>query len=205
MALIVGVHFAVLFMLVQYLQRELHYAPLVAGLAYLPLTMTVFVISHFVPKMLGRFGPRSLLVLGSILVAASLVGFAFLGPGDAFFPSVGVPLLVHAAGIALVFAPGTVAIMDGVPFEHAGSASGLLQMDQQIGGALGIAVIASIYTFAAVPGQYTSGLPAAFGSGAAIALISAIVAWFCVRNPNDTDRVVHDRKPDEQRVTECAG
>jgi MFS family permease len=49
MALIVGVHFAVLFMLVQYLQRELHYTPLVAGLAYLPLTMTVFVISYFVP------------------------------------------------------------------------------------------------------------------------------------------------------------
>ncbi|TCQ97170.1 MFS transporter [Neorhizobium sp. JUb45] len=205
MALIVGVHFAVLFMLVQYLQRELHYAPLDAGLAYLPLTMTVFVISHFVPRMLGRFGPRSLLVSGSVLVAASLVGFAFLGPDDIFFPSVVVPLLVHAAGIALVFAPGTVAIMDGVPDEHAGSASGLLQMDQQIGGALGIAVIASIYTFAVVPGEYTSGLPAAFGSGAAIALISAVAAWFCVRNPNDTDRVVHDRKPDEPRATECAG
>jgi EmrB/QacA subfamily drug resistance transporter len=205
MTLIVGVHFAVLFMLVQYLQRELHYTPLVAGLAYLPLTMTVFVISHFVPKMLGRFGQRSLLASGSVLVAASLVGFAFLGPGETFFPSVVVPLLIHAAGIALVFAPGTVAIMHGVPDEHAGSASGLLQMDQQIGGALGIAVIASIYTFAVVPGQYTSGLPAAFGSGAAIALVSALVAWFCVRNASDTERAVHDRTPDEPRVTECAG
>jgi MFS family permease len=155
--------------------------------------------------MLGRFGPRSLLVTGSVLVAASLIGFAFLGPDNAFFPSVLVPLLVHATGMALVFAPGTVAIMHGVPDEHAGSASGLLQMDQQIGGALGIAVIASLYSFAVVPGQYTSGLPAAFGSGAAIALISAVVSWFCVRNPSDTDRVVHDRKPDEPRVTECAG
>jgi EmrB/QacA subfamily drug resistance transporter len=204
MALIVGVHFAVLFMLVQYLQRESHYTPLVAGLAYLPLTMTVFVISHFVPKMLARFGPRSLLVSGSILVAASLVGFAFLGHDDVFFPSVVVPLLVHSAGIALVFAPGTVAIMHGVPDEHAGSASGLLQMDQQIGGALGIAAIASIYTFAVVPGHYTLGLPAAFGSGAAIALISALVAWFCIRNPNDTDRAVHDRTLEEPRVAECA-
>lgn len=56
MALIVGVHFAVLFTLVQYFQRALGYPPMVAGLAYLPLTATVFAISHFVPRLLIRFG-----------------------------------------------------------------------------------------------------------------------------------------------------
>jgi EmrB/QacA subfamily drug resistance transporter len=180
MALIVGVHFSVLFLLVQYLQRVMNYTPLVAGLAYLPLTATVFVISHFVPRMLGRFGARSLLVSGSALVAVSLIGFARLGDNGTFFPDVIIPLLVHAVGIALVFAPGTVAIMQGVPDEHAGSASGLLQMDQQIGGALGIAVITSIYSFALVPGDYSSGLPAAFGGGAVIALVSASIALLTI-------------------------
>lgn len=58
-----------------------------------------------------------------------------LGARDSYV-SVLLPLLVHAAGIALVVAPGTVAIMHGVPAQHAGSASGLLQMIQQLGGAL---------------------------------------------------------------------
>jgi EmrB/QacA subfamily drug resistance transporter len=180
MALIVGVHFAVLFMLVQYFQRVLGYAPMVAGLAYLPLTATVFAISHFVPRLLNRFGARVLLVAGSALVAASLAGFALLDAQDGYLSGVLLPLLVHAAGIALVFAPGTVAIMHGVPAQQAGAASGLLQMDQQIGGALGIAVMAAIYALAATPGSYVSGLPAAFGGGAVIALVAAIVAWRCV-------------------------
>ncbi len=181
MALIVGVHFAVLFMLVQYFQRILGYSPLVAGLAYMPLTATVFVISQFVPPLLARFGFGLLLAFGSVLVAVSLIGLAWLTEGDGYFPAVLIPLLVHAVGIALVFAPGTVAIMHGVPDEHAGAASGLLQMDQQIGGALGIAVITSIYAFASVPDSYVSGLPAAFGSGAAIACLAAVIAWSSVR------------------------
>jgi MFS family permease len=180
MALIVGMHFSLLFMLVQYLQRVMGYAPLVAGIAYLPLTATVFAISHFVPRLMARFGARSLLAMGSLLVAFSLVGFALLGEHDAYFPAVLVPLLVHAVGIALVFAPGTVAIMHGVPEEHAGAASGLLQMDQQIGGALGIAVVTAIYALNAEPGHYASGLPPAFIGGAVISLVSAVVAWTAV-------------------------
>ncbi|MEW7849210.1 MFS transporter [Massilia aurea] len=177
MAVIVGMHFALLFMLVQYFERTLGYSPLRAGLAYIPLTATVFAISRVVPRLLGRFGARALLTTGSVLVAVSLLGFAFLDEHDGYLAAVLAPLLVHAVGIALVFAPGTVAIMDGVPEAHAGAASGLLQMDQQIGGALGIAVIASLNAFAAVPGQPMSGLPTAFAGAAALSLAAALVAW----------------------------
>ncbi|MEG8026423.1 hypothetical protein QP162_22335 [Sphingomonas aurantiaca] len=83
-------------------------------------------------------------------------------------------------GIALIFAPGTVAIMEGVPEEHAGTASGLLQMDQQIGGALGIAVMTAIYAFSSVPGTYAAGLPEAFMGGAILAGLAATVAWRAV-------------------------
>lgn len=183
MALVVGVHFAVLFMLVQYFQKVLGYSPVIAGLAYLPLTGTVFAISHFVPRLLVRFGARRLLVAGSVLVAASLVGFSLLDAGSGYFSAVLVPLLVHAAGIALVFAPGTVAIMHGVPNDHAGAASGLLQMTQQIGGALGIAVMTAIYTLASTPGNDVSGLPAAFAGGAVIAAVTACIAWRRVQEP----------------------
>lgn len=177
MAMIVGVHFALLFMLVQYLQRVLGYSPLGAGFAYLPLTATVFAISQVVPHLMRRFGARAVLAAGGLLVAVSLLGFARLGAHDAYLPYVLIPLLAHAVGIALVFAPGTVAIMDGVRDDQAGAASGLLQMDQQIGGALGIAVITAIDAAAALPGQTVSGFPAAFGAGAAIALCAAVLAW----------------------------
>ncbi|WP_206077470.1 hypothetical protein [Massilia sp. HP4] len=75
------------------------------------------------------------------------------------------------------------AIMRRIPVQHAGAASGLLQMDQQLVGALGIAVMTSIYALTAVPGNYVSGLPAAFVGGAALAGVAAFIAWRCVRDP----------------------
>jgi hypothetical protein len=124
-----------------------------------------------------------MLTIGSTLVAVSLVGFALLGDGTSYFAAVLVPLVVHAAGIAFVFAPGTVAIMHRVPEGQAASGSGLLQMDQQIGGALGIAVVTSIYAFDVIPGTFVSSLPAAFIGAAVIALIAAIIAWRAVGLP----------------------
>jgi MFS family permease len=188
MALIVGMHFALLFMLVQYLQRVLGWTPLGAGLGYLPLTVAVSAISRFAPQLIARFGNRTLLVGGSLIVAVSLVGFALLADDGSYFPGVLIPLLVHAVGIAFIFAPGTVAIMQGVPAKHAGTASGLLQMDQQIGGALGIAVITSIYALAAVPDRFASGFPAAFIAGAIIAVVAAFVAWRSIE-PRSTQAI----------------
>jgi nitrate/nitrite transporter NarK len=127
--------------------------------------------------LITRFGARTLLVAGSVIVAISMMGLALLTADSRYFPAVLIPLLIHAVGIAFVFAPGSVAIMHGVPEEHAGTASGLLQMDQQIGGAVGIAVITSIYALAAVPERFVSGLPLAFVGGALVALIAAIFAW----------------------------
>lgn len=184
MALIVGVHFAMLFLLVQYLERVLGWTPLAAGLGYMPLTVTVFAVSEFAPRLIERFGARALLTAGSGIVALSLMGFALLGDDSHYWPNVLVPLVLHAVGVAFVFAPGTVAILQGVPQEHAGTASGLLQMDQQIGGALGIAAITSIYAFTAISGRFASGLPTAFVGGGLIALIAALIAWKHIAVPH---------------------
>jgi EmrB/QacA subfamily drug resistance transporter len=177
MAVIVGMHFAMLFLLVQYLQRVLGWTPFAAGLGYLPLTLAVTMISRFAPRLIARFGSRVLLVAGSLIVALSMAGFALLASDSRYFPGVLIPLLVHAVGVAFIFAPGTVAIMHGVPEEHAGTVSGLLQMDQQIGGALGIAVITSIYAAVARPDYFASGLPVAFIGGAIIATLGGVIAW----------------------------
>ncbi|ORE93289.1 MFS transporter [Aurantimonas sp. 22II-16-19i] len=177
MALIVGMHFSMLFLIVQYLQRVLGFGALAAGLAYLPLTATVFVVTHFIPKLIVHFGARLLLMAGSVLVAFSLACFGLVGDGSRYFPAIIIAMIIHAVGIGLVFAPGTVAIMEGVPGEQAGTASGLLQMDQQIGGALGIAVIAAVYSSASVPGEFVPGLWAAFNVGAVVSLVAGLIAW----------------------------
>lgn len=179
MALIVGMHFSMLFMLAQYLQRVLGLSPLMAGLAYVPLTATVFVITHFVPSLVTRFGTRTLLVAGSFVVGLSLALFATLDENSRYAHGVLLPLLIHAVGIALVFAPGTMAIMHAVPAQDAGSASGLLQMDQQIGGALGIAIVATIYAIGAQPGKVIAGMPQAYLGAAAFAVLAAFVALGC--------------------------
>ncbi|WP_408906556.1 MFS transporter [Roseomonas sp. E05] len=114
MALIVGMHFATLFLVVQYFQRVLGFGPLLAGTAYLPLTAMVFMITHFVPSLLQRFAARALLATGSIIVAVSLVLFARIDASGSYRTSVLPALVLHSIGIALVFAPGTVAVMDGV-------------------------------------------------------------------------------------------
>jgi EmrB/QacA subfamily drug resistance transporter len=177
MALIVGVHFSLLFILVQYLQTVLGFAPLVAGLAYLPVTCTVFAVTHFMPALITRFSAGRLQVTGCILVALSFLGFAFIGEHSTYFGGILGPMLVHSVGIALVFTPGTVLTMNEVPAEHSGSVSGLLQMDQQIGGALGIAIITTVLSAASLPGNITSGLPIAFCVAALLALLAAVVAW----------------------------
>lgn len=181
MAIIVGMHFSMLFLIVQYLQKVLGFAPLAAGLAYLPLSVTIFTISPAMPRFIVRFGPRPLLAIGGVLVAASFVGFAMLGGDSSYFPDLLVPLVAHAIGVALIFAPGTVAIMEGVPDEHAGAASGLLQMDQQVGGALGLAIIAAVYAGNSMPGQFTIGLGTAFAVAAAVSLLATVIAIWTVR------------------------
>jgi MFS family permease len=189
MAMIVGMHFSMLFLIVQYLQLVLEFAPLMTGLAYLPLSVTIFTISPIMPRFIARFGPRPLLAAGGGLVASSFVGFAMLDGNSNYFPDVLLPLVIHAVGAALVFAPGTVAIMEGVSHEHAGAASGLLQMDQQVGGALGLAIITAVYAGHAVPGRFTAGLGTAFAVAATVSLLAALVALRTVRRSGSPARI----------------
>ncbi|MGN2431559.1 MFS transporter [Pseudomonas syringae] len=175
MAMIVGMHFSMLFLVVQYFQKVLGLGPLAAGLAYLPVTCTVFAVTHFMPGLIGRFGASRLQLSGCILVAISFAGFAIIDIDGSYAGSVLGPMLVHSLGIALVFTPGTVLTLDGVAAEQSGTASGLLQMDQQIGGALGIAVVTSVFAFTSIQGDFVSGLPMAFGVAGALSAMAALL------------------------------
>lgn len=180
MAIIVGMHFAALFLILQYYQEVLGYNPLLAGVAYLPLTSTVFIISNFVPRLVGKFGVRILLITGCILVAASLIGFSKLTSTSTYFGDVLLPLFLHSLGIALVFTPGSIVVLDNIDSHDAGVASAILQISQQIGGAIGIAAIMSIYSANLILDDFSFGLSAAFLVAAGISLLGAAVTIFTV-------------------------
>lgn len=176
MAVICGMHFATLFLILQYFQEVLGYNPLLAGVAYLPLTTIVFVVSNYIPGLIARFGSRSLLITGSLLVAASLIGFSELTSTSSYSAGILIPIVLHSIGIALVFTPGSIVILEGIKDEDAGIASGVLQISQQIGGAIGIAAVLSVYTVNVKPHDFSSGLSAAFLTAAGISVVAALLA-----------------------------
>jgi EmrB/QacA subfamily drug resistance transporter len=175
MGLIVGANAAMLFFIVQFLQRVLDFGPLLAGLAFLPLTATVFIVTRWVPGVVARFGARIPLVIGGVLVAASFLLWTPLNE-NASYVAVVVPLIIHALGVALIFTAGTLTAMDAVPENDTGSASGLLQMAQQVGGSVGIAVAVSVYATGAIEGQFIPGFAGAMFTGAGLAVAATIVA-----------------------------
>jgi EmrB/QacA subfamily drug resistance transporter len=184
MALIVGMHFATLFLLIQYFEEVLKLSPLMAGVAYIPLTAIVFIFSQFVPRLVRRFGVRNLLTAGAVLVALSLMGFAQLNESSNYSIDILIPLFLHSIGIALVFTPGSIVVLDGVEDSDAGIASGVLQMSQQIGGAVGIASIITIYTAYLVPQQFSSGFQMAFSAAAIIAAAAALITRLTIPSGN---------------------
>lgn len=175
MGLIVGAHFAMLFFIVQFLQRVLDFGPLLAGVAFLPLTATVFIVTRWVPAIVARVGARTPLIIGGILFAVSFLLWAPLDESSGYVAVV-IPLVVQALGAALIFTAGTLTIMNAVPEEDTGSASGMLQMVQQVGGSVGIAIVVSVYASGAVEGEFMPGFAGAMIAGAVLSLAGTIVA-----------------------------
>lgn len=173
----VGAQFSMFYLAVQYLENQLGYGPLTAGLAFVPLTAGIFAVSRVTPRLLARFGAAPLMVVGSLGGVISFLWLAQVDSSSTYAAAVLGPLLLNGICAGLVFMPSTATVLAGVEPEHAGAASGLLQTFQQLGGAVGLAVIASVYAANAVPGQFLPGVHQAFVAAAllaGLALISAL-------------------------------
>ena len=112
----------------------------------------------------------------TIQLAASFAWLSQVSAGDTYLSGAFGPMLLNGLSAGLVFMPATSAVLAGVAPEHAGSASGLLQTFQQLGGAIGLAVIVSVYAAGAVPGQFLPGADHAFLTSAVFALTALAVA-----------------------------
>lgn len=127
-----------------YLQLVLGYGPLEAGLAFLPLSVVIIAAAGAASKLTDAVGVRPTLVAGGLFVAAGLVWFSRASVGGTFLADVLGPSLLAATGLGLSFVAVTIAAVTGVEPGEAGLASGLSNTSRQVGGALGIATLASV-------------------------------------------------------------
>ncbi len=136
--------FAMWYFVSLYLQEVLHYGPLRAGLSFLPHTAALVVAARSAPRLLARFGVRPLIVAGAL---GSAVGFGWqaqaMTHSGGFVAGVLLPGVLMAAGMGLTFTPVAVAATSGVPRVEAGLVSGVVTTARQIGGTIGLAVLAT--------------------------------------------------------------
>ena len=136
------------FFLTQFLQEILGYTPIQTGLAFLPLTLALFVMARVSAGVMGRVGIRTLMVGGLVLSTSGLLFLSRLS-ADSSFLGVLLPLMLFGLGNGLAFVPLTAAGLTDVAPAQAGAASGLVNVAQQIGGSLGLAILVTIGSGAA--------------------------------------------------------
>jgi EmrB/QacA subfamily drug resistance transporter len=137
--------FGVFLFLTFYLQQVLGYSPVRTGLAFLPMTGTVMVTSVISTTLLRpRFGPRALSMLGAGLGAGGMFWLTTIGLHTSYAAGILPPLLLIALGLGMVFASGFFGATLGVGARDAGVASATLNANQQVGGAVGTALLSTI-------------------------------------------------------------
>jgi predicted MFS family arabinose efflux permease len=178
--------FSMFFFISLYLQQVLGYSPLKAGLAYLPLSAAIILSAGGASQLVTRIGFKPVLIGGLGLITVGLLWFSQVTAGGGYLTDVLGPSLLAGAGLGFAFVSVTIAAMAQTSPGQAGLASGLINTNQQIGGALGLAILASIAnttTASAIKGgehdrlvALTSGFHDAFLWGAGFAIAGAILA-----------------------------
>jgi len=136
--------FAMFFFNTLYVQRVLGYSPLEAGLAFLPFTAGVIVGAGLSQGLVAKVGARELPLIGMVMAIAGMLLFTRLQPGGDYVTDLLPGIILASIGMGLTFVPITLIATSGIPGEDAGLASGLFNTSQQIGGALGLAILSTL-------------------------------------------------------------
>jgi EmrB/QacA subfamily drug resistance transporter len=189
--LILGtVTFSMFLMLTLYMQQVLGYSPMKTGVAYLAVAGTAIVWSGVAAQLVNRVGVKPVIAMGMTLLTLGLLYFTQVSVGGSYVSDLLPGFLLIGAGLGFSFVPISIAALAGVQPGEAGLASGLFNTSQQIGGALGIAVLSTIATTTtsdavstgtAVPQALTDGFESSFIWGAVVAAVGILVALVLVR------------------------
>ncbi|HKJ36961.1 MAG TPA: MFS transporter [Solirubrobacterales bacterium] len=189
-ALLVGASlFSMFFFVSLYMQQVLGFSPLKTGFSYLPLAVTIILSAGLASQLVNRLGFKPVLMIGLVFIAAGLAWFAQVSVDGSFAADVLGPSLLAAVGLGFSFVPVTIGAVSGIDANDSGIASGLINASQQVGGALGLAVLATIANGrtdsvldaaagdpAVLPVALTEGFQSAFLVGAGFALLGLLIA-----------------------------
>jgi EmrB/QacA subfamily drug resistance transporter len=212
-ALLVAGMFGMFFLGALYLQRVLGYTPLEVGLAFLPTTIVMGSLSlGFSEKLIMRFGPRTTLIPGVCLVVLALLLFARTPVEGNYLTDLLPPFLLIGVGVGTSFPAIMTLAMSGATPEDAGLASGLVNTSMQVGGSIGLAVLATLSSertsslLADGEGQLqalNSGYHVAYLIGAGLAATAVAIAVFVLRSPRPGEMPVPEEGEPEPVLSEA--
>ena len=182
--------FGIFFLLSLYMQQVLGYSAMQAGLGYLAVALTVVVAATISQGLVTKVGVKPVLVVGMALLTIGMLFFAQVSVDGSYWTDLFPGFLIIGVGMGFSFVPISIAALAGVQGPEAGLASGLINTSQQIGGALGLAVLTTIATThttsllesgTAEPEALTSGFSWGFYAAAGFALASLITTLVVLR------------------------
>jgi len=185
--------FSMFFFISLYMQQVLGYTPIHAGLSYLPLAISIILSAGIASNLVTRVGFKPVLAAGMVFIAVGLVWFSQISVHGSFLADILGPSLLAAIGLGLAFVPVTIAAVSGIEDREQGLASGLINTSQQVGGALGLAVLAAIANSkignSQDPAVLTEGFSTAFLVGAGFALLGLFATLFLIRSSDSRAHV----------------
>src|SRR3984885_11166132 len=199
--------FSMFFFISLYLQDVLGYSPIQTGIAYLPLAVGIILSAGVASALVTKLGFKTPLILGMLFIAGGLIWFSRVpGHGGHFYSDVLGPSLLAAVGLGLAFVPVTIAAVSGIQPNEAGLASGLINTSQQVGGALGLAILATIANSRTLDLLHaggvdrgvalTKGFDRAFLIGAGFAILGAILTAVMISSSDSRAHVQAASEPD---------
>lgn len=187
--------FGMFFLLSLYMQQVLGFSALKTGIGYLAVALTAVVASGAAQALVTKTGVKPALLGGLTLIAGGLILFAQISPNGSYFSDLFAGFIILGIGLGFTFVPISIAALAGVTGRDAGLASGLINTSQQIGGALGLAILTTVATShikSLAPNgdptaaDLTSGYALAFWVAAGIA-VAAIVTTLLIVKKSDLD------------------
>lgn len=174
------------FFLTQFIQRLLGFGPLAAGMAFLPVAGVMFVTAPLAGRLLTVMAPKAVVAIGTSSAAGAMVWLSTLSTTSTYWGGVLGPLVLFGGGAGLILVPLNGIIMSGLPPQHSGAGAGLLQAAQQIGAALGLAALVTVFgaTVRGKGGSPANGSPdvvvGGMGNAFALSALFTVVALLLV-------------------------
>jgi predicted MFS family arabinose efflux permease len=201
-----GSLFAMFFFITLYMQQVLGYSPIKAGVSYLPLSVAIILSAGIASQLVTRIGFKPVLIAGLVLIAGGLAWFSGVSVDGGYTTDILGPQLLAAVGLGFAFVTTTIAAVSGIEDSEQGLASGLINTSQQIGGALGLAILATVANSrtddvlaaaggdqGALPGALVEGFQSAFLGAALIAAVGAVMTLVLIRGSDSRAHVALSR------------